>query len=69
MAFSSLRVGEQYKLQNFGEVYEFTVKEKLAEDNFILKDIHTLEEYQLRDLVKFGQGKDYDLYELDLDID
>ena len=67
MAFSSLRVGEQYKLRNYGEIYEFTVKEKLDENNFVLKDIHTLEEYQLRDLVKFGQGKDYDLYYLEED--
>ncbi|MGK7391339.1 MAG: hypothetical protein ACNS60_13370 [Candidatus Cyclobacteriaceae bacterium M2_1C_046] len=62
MAFSSLRVGEQYRLKNYGETYEFTVKEKLDENNFILKDIYTLEEYELNDLVKYGKGKDYELY-------
>ena len=65
MAFDALRVGEQYKLVNFGETFEFTVHKKLAERNFILKDLHTLEEYELQDLVKYGQGKDYQLYELD----
>lgn len=64
MSFESLRVGEQYKLINFSEIFEFTVKKKLSEKNFILKDIHTLEEYELQDLIKYGKGKDYDLYEL-----
>ena len=67
MSFESLRVGEQYKLINFSEIYEFTVKKKLSEKNFILKDIHTLEEYELQDLIKFGKGKDYDLYELNIE--
>jgi hypothetical protein len=67
MSFESLRVGEQYKLINFSETFEFTVKKKLSEENFILKDIHTLEEYELQDLIKYGKGKDYDLYELDVE--
>lgn len=67
MAFESLRVGEQYKLVNYSDTFEFTVKKKLSENNFILKDIHTLEEYELQDLVKYGKGKDYDLYELDIE--
>lgn len=67
MSFESLRVGEQYKLINFSETFEFTVKKKLSEKNFILKDIHTLEEYELQDLIKYGKGNDYDLYELDIE--
>lgn len=65
MAFTSLRVGEQYKLINYSDEYEFTVKEKLTESNFILKDNHTLEEYELQDLVRYGKSKNFDLYELD----
>lgn len=66
MAFSSLRVGEQYKLVNYDEIYEFTVAKKITDVNFVLKDIHTLEEYELEDLVRYGKGKDFDLHELHL---
>lgn len=65
MAFSSLRVGEKYKLINYSDTYEFKVKEKLSENNFVLKDIHTLEEYELEDLVRYGKSDNFYLYELE----
>ncbi|MBX9852084.1 MAG: hypothetical protein K2X86_10030 [Cytophagaceae bacterium] len=65
IAFDTIRVGNKYYLNNFGERFEFQVIERKTDKNYILKDIHTLETYELADLVKYGTGKDYELYELE----
>lgn len=65
MSFDSLRVGKTYYLKNYGERFEFLVEERKDERNFVVKDIHTLEHYELKDLVKYGTGRDFELYELD----
>lgn len=65
MSFDTMRIGKRYYLKNFGEKFEFQVHEKKDDKNFIVKDIHTLEQYELRDLVKYGIGTDFELYELE----
>lgn len=65
ISFDTMRVGKKYFLKNFGEKFEFQVQEKKSNDNFLVKDLHTLESYELQDLIKFGKGGDFDLYELD----
>lgn len=64
MSFDSLRVGKTYYLKNFGERFEFRVEERRENKNFLVKDLHTLEHYELKDLIKYGTGKDFELYEL-----
>jgi len=64
ISFDTLRVGKKYFLINLGERCDFEVMEKLSNQNFKLKDIHTLEMYELADLIKYGRGKDYDLREM-----
>jgi len=59
-----LRVGKKYYLVNHGERFEFIVVEALFDNNFRLKDLLSLEEYQLNELIQFGKGGDYDLEEL-----
>lgn len=59
-----MRVGWKYRLRNFDETFEFETLKKLNSDNFLLKDLHTLEKYELHDLVKFGRGKDFEIREL-----
>jgi len=59
-----LRVGKKYYLINHGERFDFTVVEALYDNNFRLKDLNSLEEYKLNDLIQFGKGADYDLEEL-----
>ncbi|HNP18853.1 MAG TPA: hypothetical protein PKL31_10495 [Fulvivirga sp.] len=59
-----IRLNKRYKLKNYGEVTEFEVMEFLNEGNFRLKDIHTLEEYQLDELTAFGKGKDFEIREI-----
>ena len=55
-------------LKNFGDIYEFEVIDVGANGDFRLKDIHTLEYYQLNDLVRYGKGNDFDLDEYQKDL-
>jgi hypothetical protein len=64
ISLSSLRVGKKYRLVNFGDRYDFIIETIISNSDFLAKDLHTLERYQYKDLVKFGKGKDYELREL-----
>lgn len=64
LSFDVLRVGKKYKLVNYGEVHEFEIESILANRDFKVKNIHTLERYLLKDLIKFGRGKDFEIREL-----
>ncbi len=64
LSFDVLRVGKKYKLLNFGDAYEFEIERILANGDFKVKDIHTLERYLLKDTIKFGKGKDFEIREL-----
>jgi len=63
-SFNNLRVGKRFKLINFGETSEFEILEIMADGNCKLKDIHTLEYYDLIDLVRYGKGEDFDVSEI-----
>ena len=65
LSFDVLRVGKKYKLINFGEVNEFVVEYILANGDFNVKNIHTLERYLLKDLIKYGKGSDFEIRELE----
>ncbi|MBX2965236.1 MAG: hypothetical protein KF845_03755 [Cyclobacteriaceae bacterium] len=65
LAFDVLRVGKKYKLINYDEVNEFVVEHILANGDFKVKNIHTLEHYLLKDLIKFGKGADFEIRELE----
>ena len=60
-----LRTGKKYRLINYGERFEFTIEDILANGDFKIKDIHTLETGRLLDLYKYGKGKDFELRELE----
>lgn len=64
LSFDVLRVGKRYSLVNYGDRYEFEI-EKILINDFKVKDIHTLERYLLKDVLKFGKGKDFEIRELD----
>lgn len=64
LAFSSLRVGSKYRLSNFGDINEFIIEKILPNGDFAVKDLLTLERYKLKDLIKFGKGKDFEIREL-----
>ena len=64
LAFSSIRIGKKYRLTNYGEVSEFEVIETRGRGDYYLKDIHTLEHYSINELIKYGRGEDYSLWEI-----
>lgn len=63
-SFNNLRVGKQFRMVNFGERSDFEILEIFADGNCLLKDIHTLEQYELHDLIRYGKGEDFDVSEL-----
>lgn len=64
ISIDNLRVGLKYHFKNYGEVLDFEVMERTAEDDFKVKDIHTLEIYHFQDLIRYGVAKDYELDEI-----
>jgi hypothetical protein len=65
LSFDVLRVGKRYSLVNFGERYEFEIEKVLLNNDFNVKDIHTLERFKLQDTIKYGKGGDFEIRELD----
>ena len=64
LSFDVLRVGKKYRLVNFGDTYEFEIERILANGDFKVKDLHTLERYLLKDTIKFGRGMDFEIREI-----
>jgi hypothetical protein len=64
LSFDVLRVGKKYKLVNYGEKYEFEIEKILFNNDFKVRDIHTMERYNLKDTFKFGKGKDFEIRDL-----
>ena len=59
LSFDVLRTGKKYRLTNFGERHDFVIEHILANGDFKVKDIHTLERYHLKELLAYGKGKDF----------
>jgi len=64
LSFDVLRTGKKYILINHGEKHEFVIENILINGDFKVKDLLTLEHYHLKDLIKYGRGKDFSLEEL-----
>jgi hypothetical protein len=65
LSFDVLRTGKKYRLVNFGESHEFVIENILANGDFKVKDLLTLERYRLKELITYGKGDDFLLEELD----
>lgn len=65
LSFDVLRAGKKYRLINFGEQHEFVIESILPNGDFKVKDLLTLERYYLKELVRYGQGKDFILEEME----
>jgi hypothetical protein len=65
LSFDVLRAGKKYRLINFGERHEFIIENILPNGDFKVKDLLTLERYYLKELVRYGQGKDFILEEME----
>ncbi len=64
LAFDVLRVGKRYRLVNYGDKYEFVIESITANGDFNVKDLLTLERFKLKDVIKFGKGKDFEIREI-----
>jgi hypothetical protein len=64
LSFDVLRAGKKYRLVNFGETHEFVIENILINGDFKVKDLLTLERYRLKELLAYGQGKDFNLEEI-----
>ena len=65
LSFDVLRNGKKYRLVNHGEKHDFEIEYILINGDFKVKDLYTLERYQLKELIKFGKGKDFEIRELE----
>jgi hypothetical protein len=59
LSFDVLRTGKKYRLTNQGEIHEFIVENILANGDFKVKDLLTLERYKLQELITYGKGEDF----------
>lgn len=64
LSFDVLRVGKKYRLINYGEVHEFVIEYIRADGDFNVKNIHTLERFHLKDLIRYGKGNDFEIREI-----
>lgn len=64
MSIDNMRVGKNYFIRNHGENTSFSVLETAGINDFIIKDLLTLETYQFGQLIRYGIGEDFELYEL-----
>lgn len=64
ISIDTVRVGKKYKLINNHDVTEFQVVERLSDSNFLIKDLTSLDIYELESLLQFGKGSDYSLEEI-----
>ncbi|HMJ69820.1 MAG TPA: hypothetical protein VK508_13040 [Cyclobacteriaceae bacterium] len=65
LSFNVLRIGKRYRMVNFGDRYEFEIEHILLNDDFKVKDIHTLERYHLQAVLQFGKGTDFEIRDLE----
>lgn len=63
-SLDTLRVGHRYRMVNHGEIHRFILLEIREEKDYIIQDLETLDTYSLNDLIKYGIGRDYDLFEI-----
>jgi len=67
MSFDNIRVGKKYYLSNYGEESRFEVLEALSDENYRVKDLVSLDVYELYDLVKYGISDDFEIEEINHD--
>ena len=64
MSYDNMRIGKRYFLRNHGETTSFLVIEPEGTNDFKIKDLISQDMYLFGDLIRFGRGKDFELYEI-----
>ncbi|MCH7512942.1 MAG: hypothetical protein IH947_03215 [Bacteroidetes bacterium] len=64
LSFDNLQTGHKYFLRNYGEETHFVVLDILDDGDLKVKHLETLEIFMLSELVRYGRGDDYDLFDI-----
>lgn len=64
LAIGNLRKNHQYRIVNFDEELKFTVLEVLENDNYLIKNMISLEILELNDILQYGISANYVLDEI-----
>lgn len=64
MSVDNMRVGNNYFLRNYGETSSFIILETSGSKDFKIKDLLSLEVYFFGQLIQYGIGEDFELYEI-----
>ena len=64
MAPDTMRIGKRYCIINYGEKVNFTVQSAAGTNDFMVKDLLTLEVYRFSSLLSYGRGEDFELFEI-----
>ena len=64
LSLSSLQTGHNYRIRNYDEEIEFVVLDLQADGDVKVRHLHTLEEFLLSEITRYGKGRDYDLQEI-----
>lgn len=64
ISIDTIRLGKKYYIINYGERHEFLVLKRISENNFLVKDLLSLEKYELQEFIAYGKGSDFELFEL-----
>ena len=65
VSIDTLRIGHRYTLINFGETTHFELIRISNPNKYIVKNLSSLEVFNLKLLTEYGKGKDYTLFELE----
>jgi hypothetical protein len=65
LSLDVLRIGKRYRILNYGDNHEVVIEERLANGEFVVKDLHTLERHLLSEIYHFGKGKDFEIRDLE----
>jgi hypothetical protein len=64
MSIDTMRVGKNYCIVNNGDTTRFFIIETEGQNDFKIKDLLSLEIYRFGELIQFGIGQDFELYEI-----
>ncbi len=59
-----MRIGKSYHIKNHGERTSFLILKTDGGNDFMIKDLLTLETYFFTDLIRYGIGEDFELFEI-----
>ncbi|MBK6266503.1 hypothetical protein JKA74_15770 [Marivirga sp. S37H4] len=65
ISIETVRVGKKYYLKNHREYHEFVVLKAIGQNDFVCKDLNSLERFSLNELTAYGKGSDYEFFELE----